>query len=143
VPANGILSTFFRGDQLAREERDTNGDGIFDLRIIYENGQIVSQEANTNADRLVDVWVNFRNGERVEQLEDQSYQGKITARYAFQGGQVIQQEQVSSGDPPRASAPFAAVEEELQTMAGYSGASSGSDRVSLGLTVVESSAQIK
>jgi hypothetical protein len=101
-----------------REERDTDSDGFFDLRIIYDKGQIVAQEADTNGDRLVDVWVRFQNGAQVEQLEDQKYQGKVTARYIFKDGQVVGQEQVADGEPPRPSAPFSTVEEELRSMAG-------------------------
>ncbi len=100
-----------------REERDTDGDGFFDLRILYEKGQIRAQEADTNGDRRVDVWVNFTNGERVEQLEDLKAEGKITARYVFEGGKVVSQEAVADGEPPRASPAFGTVAEVLRTMA--------------------------
>ena len=101
-----------------REERDSNGDGYFDLRLFYENGELQRQEADTNGDRRVDVWVKFEHGERIEQLEDQKFQGKITARYVFKGGELAAQEQVADGDPPFASLPFVPVEQELQSMAG-------------------------
>jgi hypothetical protein len=65
------------------------------------------------------VWVSFQNGEQIEQLEDQKHQGKVTARYSFKGGQIVGQEPVADGEPPRPSAPFVAVEEELRSMAGY------------------------
>ena len=128
---------------MVREERDTNGDGIFDVRIFYDKGQIIAQEADTNGDRRVDVWINFQNGEQVEQLEDQNYQGKITARYLFKSGQVIDQQQVANGEPPRASGQFAAVEEEVKYMTAYGGSGSLSNRASLGLTPVESGSQMK
>jgi leucyl-tRNA synthetase len=62
--------------------------------------------------------VRFQNGVQVEQLEDQKFQGKVTARYSFKDGQVVDQEQVTDGEPPRSSAPFGRVEEELRNMAG-------------------------
>jgi hypothetical protein len=126
-----------------REERDTNGDGIFDLRILYENGQIAAQEADTNGDRRVDVWVSFHNGEQVEQLEDQNYQGKITARYIFKGGQVVSQEQLPNADPPRASTPFARVEEELQSVTSYVPSITNDRRTASTLSGMESGAEIK
>jgi hypothetical protein len=89
------------------------------LRVFYEKGQIVRQEADTNRDRRVDVWASFQNGQRVEQLEDQSYRGKISARYRFEGGQVVAQEQVADAEPPSIALPFASVEEELKNMASY------------------------
>src|SRR5207247_6079492 len=95
-----------KDNELIREERDRDGDSLFELRIFYEEGRIVRQEADTNADRRVDVWVNVQNGERVEQLEDQSYQGKITGRYLFKDGQVVAQEQVAAADPPSVARPF-------------------------------------
>jgi hypothetical protein len=110
---------FLRDNQVIREERDSNGDGYFDLRVFYDQGQIVAQEADTNGDRRVDVWVSFQNGEPAEQLEDQNYQGKVTARYVFKDRQVVSQDQVAEGEPPRVSAPFVAVEEERRSMAGY------------------------
>ena len=39
---------YFQDNQLVREERDSDGDGIFDLRILYDQGQIAAQEADTN-----------------------------------------------------------------------------------------------
>jgi hypothetical protein len=62
--------------------------------------------------------VNFHNGERIEQLEDQNYQGKVTARYVFKDGEVVRQEQVESAEPPRPSEPFADVEREFQNVVG-------------------------
>jgi hypothetical protein len=126
-----------------REERDTNGDGIFDLRILSENGQIVAQEADTNGDRRVDVWVSFHNGEQVEQLEDQNYLGKITARYVFKGGQVVSQEQLANADPPRASTPFAQVEEELQSIIRYDPSVTNDKRTVTAVSGMESGAKIK
>jgi hypothetical protein len=61
--------------------------------------------------------VRFQQGERAEQLEDQSYQGKVTARYVFKGGEVVQQEQLDQLEPPRRSDPFANVEQALQNIA--------------------------
>jgi hypothetical protein len=107
---------YFQGNELAREERDTDSDGFFDLRIFYENGVIARQEADTNGDRKADVWVNFQNGERVEQLEDQKFSGKISARYLFKGDQLISQE-AADADPPSRSAAFLAVAEEARGMA--------------------------
>jgi hypothetical protein len=52
----------------------------------------------------------------VEQLEDQKYQGKITARYVFKGDQVISQEQLENAEPPRVSAPFTRVEDERRNI---------------------------
>jgi hypothetical protein len=110
---------YFKDNELVREERDSDGDGFFDLRLFYENGQISRQEADTNSDRRVDVWIRFENNERVEQLEDQNFRGKISARYLFKGGQVVGQEQISDGEPPSVALPFAAVEEEFKNMASY------------------------
>ena len=56
---------------------------------------------------------------QVEQLEDQKYQGKITARYVFKGDQVINQEQVANGEPPRASAPFARSKRNVAKYGGH------------------------
>ncbi len=128
---------------MVREERDTNGDGFFDLRIFYDNGQIVAQEADTNGDRRVDVWINFQNGEQVEQLEDQDYRGKVTARYLFKAGQVIDQQQVASSEPPRESVQFGAVEEEFRYMTAATGSGSAWSRASLGVRTMESGNQIK
>jgi hypothetical protein len=64
----------------------------------------------------VDVWVNFQNGERVEQLEDQSFSGKVSARYRFKDGQIVDQEQLKNAEPPRLSPAFVVVEEILRTI---------------------------
>ena len=61
--------------------------------------------------------MNFQNGERIEQLEDQKYEGRVTARYVFKDGQVVNQEQLENVEPPRASSTFASVEEELRSIA--------------------------
>ena len=110
---------YFKDNELVREERDSDGDGFFDLRLFYEKGQIVRQEADTNNDRRVDVWVKFENNERVEQLEDQNFRGKISARYVFKAGQIVGQEQVADAEPPSVAFPFVAVEEEFRNMASY------------------------
>jgi hypothetical protein len=126
-----------------REERDTNDDGFFDLRIFYEKGQIARQEADTNHDRRVDVWQKFENSEPVEQLEDQKFLGKINARYLFKGGELVGQEQVQDGDPPSVAAAFVSVEEELRSMASY-GLSTATDiRAVANKAGMESASEIK
>jgi hypothetical protein len=104
---------------------------------------MVRQEADTNGDRRVDVWVNFQNGERTEQLEDQTYRGKISARYVFKNGQVVAQEQVADADPPSVASPFVAVEEELRSVAGYEASRPANTGVTTAKAGVESKSDPK
>jgi hypothetical protein len=134
---------FYEDNQLTREERDTNGDGFFDLRIFYDKGVTVAQEADTNGDRRADVWVRFDNGEQAEQLEDQKYQGKVTARYVFKAGQVVHQEQLENADPPRLSEPFGNVEQALQSAVVYGKSEKVQTRASNVAPGVESGSEIK
>jgi hypothetical protein len=126
-----------------REDRDTNSDGFFDLRIFYDKGVIVAQEADTNGDRQADVWVRFQGGERVEQLEDQKFQGKVTARYVFKGEEIVQQEQLDNAEPPRAFEPFASVAQALQNALGEGESGGSQSRATSAFTGVESSAEMK
>ena len=75
---------------------------------------------------LLDKFSERRAGP--EQLEDQDYRGTVTARYLFKAGQVIDQQQVASSEPPRESVQFGAVEEEFRYMTAATGA-----RVALGV----------
>ncbi|MBI2350523.1 MAG: hypothetical protein HYV00_03410 [Deltaproteobacteria bacterium] len=101
-----------------REERDTDGDGVFDVRIFFdENGQELRQEADTNRDRRVDVWVTYRDGKRSLQEEDLNFNGRIDGRYFFKDGEVVKQEQVAEAEPGSPTPPFAAIEDELGSVA--------------------------
>jgi hypothetical protein len=134
---------FYQDNLLTREERDTNGDGVFDLRILYENDQIIAQEGDTNGDRRVDVWVRFRDGKRAEQLEDQKYEGKVTARYVFNGGELVSQEQLENAEPPRRSEPFTEVELELKKAVSSDSAEASQTRATRVGYGLESGSEIK
>jgi hypothetical protein len=106
----------FKNGRLIREERDTDGDGYFDLRIFYENEQIVRNEADTNRDRRVDVWAFYKDGKFVRQDEDLDFNGRISARYYFKGGTVIKEEKVTDEQPWAPSEPFSSVQEKPNRM---------------------------
>lgn len=44
---------------VVRLETDTNGDGIMDEWIVFENGSPVKKEKDTNNDGAPDVWVEY------------------------------------------------------------------------------------
>ncbi|HXF76880.1 MAG TPA: hypothetical protein VNN13_12355, partial [Methylomirabilota bacterium] len=52
-------------------------------------------------------------------LEDQNYQGVVTARYWFKGDQVVGQEQLANVAPPRVSEPFTGIDERLKNIRGH------------------------
>jgi hypothetical protein len=134
---------YYQDNQLVREEQDTNGDGVFDLRILYAKDHVVAQEGDTNGDRRVDVWVRFHEGERVEQLEDQKYEGRVTARYVFKGGEMVSREQVDNIPAPRSSEPFVEVETTLKNAA-ITGSSNPPDRRATRIGAgLESASEIK
>ena len=129
---------FFSVGRVTKRLRDTKGTGKWDTVYYFEDNQLVREERDTKStgtlilepftikDRLlrkrriptvIVAWMSgyFQNGERIEQLEDHNYQGKITARYIFKGGQIVGQETLEQNlDPPRVSKPFRTIEEEAQ-----------------------------
>jgi len=44
---------------IIRIERDSDGDGTIDERIVYKNGQPLKGERDSNADGKPDIWIEY------------------------------------------------------------------------------------
>ncbi len=85
---------YFEGDQIVRQEEDTDFDGIIDVRnrAGAKGGQI--QEADTNADGKIDTWLTSdAEGNVVKKEEDQSGDGKADLIVFFKDGKIERLEQ--------------------------------------------------
>lgn len=53
------IETYDPNGQISMIETDSDGDGIMEGHIEYENGKPVKEERDTNKDGKPDVWVNY------------------------------------------------------------------------------------
>jgi antitoxin component YwqK of YwqJK toxin-antitoxin module len=85
---------YFEGDQIARQEEDTDFDGVVDVRNrAGAKGERI-QEADTNSDGKVDTWLTSdADGNVVKKKEDQSGDGKPDLIVFFKNGKVDRLEQ--------------------------------------------------
>jgi hypothetical protein len=67
-------------------DRDTNFDGKFDTREIYDSaGQLISVERDRNGDGKPDYWEQYKDGVLIAILYDDDYDGKVDRREEIPG----------------------------------------------------------
>jgi hypothetical protein len=72
--------------QLAEVERDTNFDGKFDVKELYDSaGQLVSVQRDRNGDSKPDMWEQYQGGVLIAILYDDDYDGKVDRREEIPG----------------------------------------------------------
>ena len=85
---------YFEGDQIARQEEDTDFDGIVDVRNKTGAKGEQIQEVDTNADGKIDTWLSSdAKGNVIKKEEDQSGDGKADLIVFFKNGKVERLEQ--------------------------------------------------
>lgn len=71
---------------LAEVERDTNFDGKFDVKELYDSsGQLVSVQRDRNGDGKPDAWEQYQGGVLIAMLWDDDYDGKVDRREEIPG----------------------------------------------------------
>ncbi len=80
------------------DERDTTGDGQFDLRQHFTLGTKTREERDTRADQKFVVITHFEGGERVRQERDTTADGKIDSTLFFADGKQTLQERDTKAD---------------------------------------------
>lgn len=84
---------YYRADEsLARFEKDTDGDGIPDVRtkLAADGDRMLSLEYDGNADGRIDTWEYYRKDETIERMdEDSDGDGRPDYRWVFSPEEII------------------------------------------------------
>ena len=56
---NKIVLEYDDQERLARRKTDTNGDGVFDETVFYENDVPKRAESDTDYDGKIDLWISY------------------------------------------------------------------------------------
>ena len=91
---------------VAEVERDTDFDGKFDVKEIYDTaGQLASVRRDRNGDGQPDLWEQYKDGVLIAILYDDDFDGKVDRREEMPGAQP-KIEMPTPSDPTDASAPI-------------------------------------
>src|SRR2546427_92702 len=75
-----------KSGNLAEVERDTNFDGKFDVKELYDSsGQLVSIQRDRNGDGRPDAWEQYQGGVLIAMLWDDDFDGKVDRKEEIPG----------------------------------------------------------